>query len=83
MSELTVEQIIERGKEARRFLESPVFRDVILDCKATFTQSWLDSEDEKTHFASWASIHALAEIEAALMRVANEGVMTEHKLKKN
>ena len=42
-----------------------------------FTAIWKDTDDEKRQKAMWFAIHALAEIEAKLREIANNGEMEE------
>lgn len=80
----TVQERIDRGREARRFLESPVFTEVMKDAEREFVDNWLNQQkhDEKVALANWASVQALAQIESSIRRIANEGLMEEEKLKR-
>jgi hypothetical protein len=82
MEELTTEQKIERGREAKRFLESAVFVGVLKECEQIFIDRWINSDDERVQKASWSSIHALAEVETRIREIMNNGLMEEAKQKK-
>jgi hypothetical protein len=79
MSEPTRQEKIDRGREARIFLESKLFADVLLACRDVFVGRWQESDfdDPKMREAAYHSIHALAEIETQIKRIANEGMFEE------
>lgn len=80
---MTLEQQIERGREARRFLESAIFQEVMKGSQDAFIDRWLnqDRHDEKIALASWASIQALAEVEHNLNVLVSNGEMAAAQLK--
>lgn len=83
MPERTVQQDIERGRQAARMLDDAVFNGAVEDARQRFYEEWLSAGTPADREAAWAKTHALNAVGDSLRRTVSEGDFAEEALRRS
>jgi hypothetical protein len=83
MEKLTAEEIVNRGEQAKRLLENPMFAEACEKARDALRRLWEGTEwgDREARDWYYAQVAAIDSIEKALRRYLDAGVMVMDRVK--
>jgi hypothetical protein len=76
------QEALERGREARRILDSEVYAEAVDSARARAVEEWQATMDPQEQYAAWAKARALSAVADELRRIISEGEYAEELLRR-
>ena len=72
--DLTDEQLVLRGKEAKRLMDDPLLGDALAALEKAYIAAWKEAEDPATRGTLWVKIKVLEDFQTELATYISRGV---------
>lgn len=74
---LSLQQRVERGREASRLLNEPLLKDAFVGVEEGIVAQWRAAEDTETRERLWAGLHAARRVETWLRATQDDGAIAQ------